>query len=127
MGAHPARAYHGQDGAGLQGAGVVEEQHNAEHNAEQGPEEQDVHQCLPAPVRRGEEPREPQLGASLYLRWQRGEGRELGRALDTVPAPPPPPPSPSLVPAPAEPPSPFQALSILSSTAVKKHITLNKK
>lgn len=67
MGAHPARAHHGQDGAGMQGAGVAEEQYDAKHDAEQGPEEWDIHQCLPAPVRRGEEPCEPQLGASLYL------------------------------------------------------------
>lgn len=40
----------GQDDEGLHGADAVEEQHDHEHEAHQGPEEWDIHQCLPTPV-----------------------------------------------------------------------------
>lgn len=60
-------SHHGQDDESLHGADAVEEQHDYEHEAHQGPEEWDVHQCLPTPVCRGKEPRDPQLGTSLCL------------------------------------------------------------
>lgn len=107
------KAHQGQHGAGRQGAETVEEQQNAEHEAQQGPEERDVHQCLPAPVCRGEEPREPQLGTSPELQKQMGKGDWFRRAQSIIPAPLPSP-LPSLLPSLAEPSSPSQALSILS-------------
>lgn len=66
------RAHQGQQGAGLQGADAVEEQQDPKHEAQEGPEERNIHQRLPAPVCRGEEPCKPQLGTSLELWNQMG-------------------------------------------------------